>query len=130
MTDNDDSANRGSTSADPPAIAQETSASRLAALRAPEKWLARNLSALPALFGLAGALAYGALSVASTIFYERLGVTPSDVGLGYGEMLVRVAAIGAIVGATALVGVLLVGVAVHYVVRWPRLPRSPRLARL
>jgi hypothetical protein len=90
------------------------------------EWLPNNLAALPALVGLAGALAYGALNVAATIFYEALGVTPSDVGLGYGELLARVAVIGAVVGATALVGVLVVGVVVHYGVRWRGIPSSGR----
>ena len=70
------------------------------------------MSALPALVGLAGALAFAAINVASTIFYEPLGVTPSDVGLGYGELLARVAVIVSIVGATALVAIVLVSLAV------------------
>jgi hypothetical protein len=131
MTDTESREDRASTGATLPApdrgSDEEGSFGRLAELG---KWLPNNLAALPALVGLAGALAYGALNVAATIFYEALGVTPSDVGLGYGELLARVAVIGAIVGATALVGVLVVGVVVHFGVRWHGLPSSGRRTRM
>jgi hypothetical protein len=129
MTDAETPGDRASTGANSPAPEQNTGAGgtesgRLDAMRELQEWLPKNVSTLPALVGLAGALAYGALNVASTIFYEALGVTPSDVGLGYGELLARVAVIGAIVGATALVGIPVITGIVHVGVRWRGIPRS------
>jgi hypothetical protein len=76
-------------------------------------WLTKLLPSVPALLGIGGALAYAALSVASTVFYRSLGVTPSEVGLGYGELLARVAVIGAVVTFTALVAVVAVGLSIR-----------------
>lgn len=111
-------------------MAEKPGPPRDSALRELREWLPGNLSSLPALLALAGALAYGALNVASTVFYQGLGVTPSAVGLGYAELLARVAVIAAIVAATALVGVVVVAFAVRILVRWGGIPGSRPAARL
>jgi hypothetical protein len=100
------------------------------ALRELLGWLPNNLSTLPALLGLAGLLAYGALNVASTVFYQGLGVTPSAVGLGYGELLARVAVIAAIVAATALGCAAAIALAVSRAVKWIGVPRTRGRGRL
>jgi hypothetical protein len=107
MTDVDRSAAQPSTPATPGHGAQLSPLGRSL-----QSWLNENTTALPALVGLAGALAFAAINVASTIFYEPLGVTPSEVGLGYGELLARVAVIVAVVSATALVAVVAVSLAI------------------
>jgi hypothetical protein len=75
--------------------------------------VSENVSAIPAVLGVVGALSYGALNVAATTFYEPLGVTPSEVGLGYGELLARTAVVVAVLGAMAVAGFVFVGAAVH-----------------
>jgi hypothetical protein len=64
-------------------------------------WITR-LRDLSALLGLAGLLAYGIVDAAYRRFYEMLGVSPEDVGLGYGNVLVR--SWGFIVFTVALIG--------------------------
>jgi hypothetical protein len=99
------------------------------ALRELLDWLPNNIATLPTLLGIGGVLAYGALNVASTIFYQGLGVTPSAVGLGYGELLARVAVIAGIVAITAFVVAVLVSVVVRFGIRLGGMPRCRRGAR-
>lgn len=53
------------------------------------KELRDSAGAIGAVLGLLGALAYVLLAVLCTVVYGPLGVTPADVGLGYGELLLR-----------------------------------------
>jgi hypothetical protein len=54
--------------------------------RAP--WVPKNV---PELLALAGALAFGVTYLGCVLFYAPLGVEPSDVGLGYAEVLAQAA---------------------------------------
>ena len=51
----------------------------------PFNWLSLGPAVIPA----AGVLLYGALNIAYSLFYGRLGVSPEDVGLGYASTLSR-----------------------------------------
>jgi hypothetical protein len=44
---------------------------------------------LPLALSVGGILLFGALSIANSRFYERLGATPQDVGLGYANTLAQ-----------------------------------------
>jgi uncharacterized membrane protein len=48
-------------------------------------WLSLGPAVIPAI----GVLLYGALNIAYSLFYGRLGVSPEDVGLGYATTLSR-----------------------------------------
>jgi hypothetical protein len=62
-----------------------------------------------AITGALGLLAFLILNVACAVFYDPLGVDPREVGLGYGEMLVKAATGAAMlfVAVTVLLGVVL-----------------------
>lgn len=55
-----------------------------------QAWLASRTFA--ELLSLAGAVTYGVTYYACVLFYTPFGVEPSDVGLGYGEVLAQAAA--------------------------------------
>src|SRR4051812_37510099 len=69
--------------------------------------LTENASKLAAAAGVLGGVVYLLLYIACTWVYEPLGVSPSDVGLGYGELLVR--------AGVGFVGVLAFGIAWAFV---------------
>jgi hypothetical protein len=62
-------------------------------------WVAANLVAV---LTVAGAVFYVALRLAYETFYGRLQLTPEDVGIGYGDALVRAAGMAFYVGLAAV----------------------------
>jgi hypothetical protein len=60
------------------------------------------LSALPAVLTAAGVVIFGLLNVAYSVFYDRLGVSPEAVGLGYVNTLTRSTSVLAVLAVAAV----------------------------
>src|SRR5262245_19497354 len=90
--------------AHPPASADAKAASKTTVTG----WLAANAIAV---LTVAGAVFYVALRLAYETFYGALQLTPEDVGIGYGDALVRSAGLGFYVGVglVAVVAAALLG---------------------
>lgn len=71
--------------------------------RSAESSLSQWLSVVPAMLTFTGVMLYSVIYFAYSFFYDRLGISPSDVGLGYLEVLSSSPVLVIIVAVTAIV---------------------------
>jgi hypothetical protein len=85
---------------------------------AQERTSLRGLAALiPVIAVLLGPILYGVAAYGYDSFYFRLGITPSEVGLGYTEILTSAIPALALISLAALISVLIIAIALRFMPR-------------
>jgi hypothetical protein len=75
-------------------------------VQAIRRWIAENPLVALTVFGLT---TWGLLSIDSTVFYERIGIAPGDVGLSLSESAAQSAVVAAFTAIVVLLFIMVVG---------------------